>query len=556
MANRDTTQFRDSIQQVAPDVSSLQTTIAEVGQNIIKAGQDAKITENFSKAQLDINRLNLEYQTKYEANPFQALPDIKARQDEILSSYGEDISPFFKRSWEDNARELGTKNEGVMEAWAYGQTKKNTVVSINQGIKANMSQASMDGQTFGSGDSEEIGSMLNFAQSKSRLAGFGDKHLGATETTQLLSDYDNDYLKSFLSGVSQTNPTKALRLMEKPEVQASFKDKGHYLQMKTAIENRAFQIDDITTQKQILDTLKNENSLLTRSISDNVSYADLQQEFSKNKMSKSAQDYFLKANGFTRGGEKLTDAAKLANKSQLYTDMTKLMNSDSLSTQDAAAFQERIYQGMNNGSITEKEGVNFINQLSAPLIGQKEGSFSTFSQDSWISPDVGFGGVQEEFEKNIKQSSVYDVPITAAQRDSNAIVEQNNNMNKVKLYDYYMSALQQRAESYGVPLADVKNLNKTQQRKLYSEAQAEAVKQFHIDQNPSLSTLNDIPNQTFTGGKLIQGAAGSRNLKPDVSVTPTFESYKGSDGYIYRKYPDGKYERVGAAPNTEESWWK
>lgn len=547
MANRDTENFRSSVQQINTNSDQVAQAFATIGQKLIAEGQEAKITENFSKAQLDLQKLNQNYQLKYEGNPFGGLDDLKKDRAAIFEQYGNEISPLFRKGWQDSVRGLAVKDDATTEAWGYSQTKKNTVVSINTSIKNNMSQAALDGQNFGNSDQDEVGSLLNYSESKKKLMGFGDKHLGATTTTALLEDYDGDYLKSFISGVSEANPLKALRMMDKPEVAASFKRKDEYLKMKKAVEDRALNVDKVNGEKEILGVLKDENSMLTKSLTDTVPYADLQKEFTRTNMSPAAQSFFMKANGYASREGKLTQSEQLKGKADLYSDMTQLMSQEKMTSKDVAGFQERIYKAMDNGTLNEKEGATYLNQLVAPLVNQKEESFKNFSQDSWISPDVGFGGVEEIFKRDIEIGNPEGV------HGKVGVVTQGiNNANKVKLYDYYMTSLQSQAESYGVQLADIKNLNKPQQRKLYADAQAEAVRLFHVDQNPSLSTLTDLPNQTYSKGKLIQGASGTRNIKPDVAVPAKFETYAGSDGYIYRKYSDGKYERVGSMPKGQK----
>lgn len=221
MANRETEIYRTSVQQVARNPSGVQEALATVGQKLIAEGQEAKITENFSKAQLDIHKLNQEYQISNESNPFAGMEDLKQKRDDIFASYGEEISPFFRKGWQDSTRSLAVKDDMTMEAWAYSQTKKNTVTSINTSIKNNMSQATLDGQNFGNSDQDEVGTLLNYAESKKQLAGFGDKHLGAMETTKILEGYDKDYLKSFVAGVAHSNPKKAAALLEKDEFKKS-----------------------------------------------------------------------------------------------------------------------------------------------------------------------------------------------------------------------------------------------------------------------------------------------------------------------------------------------
>ncbi len=549
MANYEIENRRTSVTQTA-DTSSQQAMfqLSGIGQKIIAEGQEAKITENFSNVQLELHKLNQQYQIDNEANPFGGLEDLKAKRDEIFNTYGDEISPFFKKSWQDSTRGLQLKDDAATETWAFAQTKKNTVKSINTSIKNNMSQASIDGENYGNSDSDELGSMLNYAQSKKQLAGFGDKHLGATTTTAMLEDYDGDYLKSFVSGVSQSNPLKALRMMEMKEVKAGFKDHNQYTKMRDAVEKRALNLDKVNEEKAVLNTLKDENSILTMSMEKNVSYADLQGEFNRleaagTPMSAAAQSYFLKANGYESRSGKLSQSEQLKNKADLFTALTDLTKQDNMTSADVAKFQNKIFEAMDNGSLNDQEGASYLNQLVAPMVEKKEAQFGTFSQDHWFQPDVGFGGVQEVFEDEIAVPSPEPAGDKATVAEQMAIKQSDNinNANKVKLYDYYYSALQERAEAVGVPVGGIAALNKQQQRKLYSDAQGDALRLFKLDQNPALSTLTDLPNQTLSKGKLVQGAAGKRDLKPDFTAKGNFVILE-KGGHRARRYEDGTIE--------------
>lgn len=563
MAQRDISNFRtvtDVVaKQEAPDapsgISQLADTAAQIGQKIIAENQEAKINENFSMAQLELNQLSTQMQIDYESNPFEGAEKYKEARKKVLDKYGSEISPFFKKPWQTSARELGTRSDIEMQGWALKQTKVNTVKSINRSIKNNMIQATLDGQNFGNSDETEIGSLLKFQESRNKLASFGDQHIGEETTTEMLESYSDDYLKSFLSGVSESNPLKALRMLDSPEVKGSFRDQQQYSKMKEAIESRALNVQKINGEKQVLNTLKDENSLLTKSLVSPVSYAELQSEFDKTNMSVEARKFFMSANGYTKadGSASLNPAEQLQAKSELYENIIELTSREDVKSTDIAAFQDNIYKAMNNEVLNEKEGIDYINALVVPFVDKKEKSFQNYSQGSFfgLGDSIGFKGVQEIFDNDLAVP-LPEIPEgkkpTAAQQSSIDFATSINNANKIKLYDYYMSALQEKAASYGVAIGDVPDLNKPQKTKLYAEAQAEAKRLYMVDENPALATLPDLPNQVFKNGQIIPGAAGARQIKPDISVTPKFETYAGSDGYLYRRYPDGQYERVGAAP--------
>lgn len=540
-----------SVTNVVPDQSTAITlgSAGAMGAKVIAASQEAKIAENFSTAQLEISKLHMQYKTQWEHNPFGGMEDLKLKEQEIYDTLGQEISPFFQRPWQDSTRDFAKKTKGEMDMWAYKQSRVNTVKSINTSIKNNMTQAMIDGQTYGNSEESQLGSFMNYAASKEKLAVFGDRNVGKGETTSLLENYDGDYMKSFISGVSDSNPVKALRMMQDPKVKGAFKDQSQYVKMLDAVEKRALNVGEIMAQKQILGALRDENSTLANSLNTPLSYAQLQSEFSSKKMSPAAQAFFLKINGFSaREGGKLSQSEQLQNKADLYHDLTDLSSRENVGAADLAAFQERIYKGMDNGTLNEQEGVTYLNQIMAPYIDKQETMMKNFGEKKWFTDSLGFQGIQEMFENEV----AVPVPEPRDKRKTNegerlsmSTAEMVNNENKVKLYDYYFDALAQSAEGYGVRVGDIPNLNKAQKQKIYSEAQAQAKRNFMVDSNPALATLPDIPNQVFNNGTLIQGAAGARGVKADLSAPAQFKVFKGSDGVLYRQYSDGKYEAAG-----------
>lgn len=540
MVARDTTQFRQ-VTNVTPDVSDSITMkgIGDIGAEIITANQQALMNENFSKAQLDLNALNLGFKEKYKNDPFKGIEELKQSRTEILDGYGEQISPFFKKAWQDNTRELVTKEDVQLQTWAYTQARKNTVTSINTSIKNNMSQASIDGQAFGNSEHTELSAMLNFGLSKKKLADFGDKHIGGDETTALLEGYDDNYLKSFLSGVSEANPLKALQLLNDKAVQGSFKDQKQYAKMKDAIENRAMNIGKINAEKQILNTLKDENNVLTKSMTKPMSYADLQIEFDRSGMSPEAQSFFLKANGYAAREKKLSQSDQLEEKAGIYSELTQLTNKEDLAPADLQKFQQRVYGAMDRGALSEKEGLEYLNQIADPFIAKHEENLQNFGEKNWVRDSIGFQGLQEMFEDEI------EIAPAEGEEDVGALTKSVNNKNKVKLYDYYTSSLQQGAAQMGIKVGDIQKLPVEQRQQLFTGAQANAKRLYMVETNPSLATLPDLPNQVFSKGTLIQGAAGNRDIKPDLSAPVPFKTFKGSDGVLYRQYKDGKYEAAG-----------
>jgi len=201
-----------------------------------------------------------------------------------------------------------------------------------------------------------------------------------------------------------------------------------------------------------------------------------------------------------------------------------------------------VYQGLDNGALPQKDGVRFLNQITQSIADRKEQSYQNYSDNNWIADDIGFAGVQKIFEDQIA------VPPAEGEEETGPETQLLNNRRKVELYDDYMNALETDAASYGVTIGDLPTLNEVQKNKLYAGAQAKAKSMYLGRRFPELATMPDIPNKILTGGELVQGMAGPRDLIPDVTTVANYTTQIGSDGYMYRLYPDGLRQRDGVAP--------
>lgn len=196
--------------------------LAEVGQNVIAADQQAKIANATSQAQLQLSQMTQEYRQNNQDNPLAGMDDLKEQRAQVLQGFGDDISPFFKKQWNDASRELATRQDTSNEVWAYKQMKVNTVKNLNNSMQTNFQQANIDGQNYGAGNGTEVDALASFGATKQKLVDFGAANIGEDKTGDMLKSYDKDYMKSFISGVAEKNPQKAATMLEDPDIKSRF----------------------------------------------------------------------------------------------------------------------------------------------------------------------------------------------------------------------------------------------------------------------------------------------------------------------------------------------
>lgn len=210
--------------------------LADAGIQMIKQGQQAKITENASKAQLDIAKLDNEFRIKAEADPFnkQLGQEYVAQRNTILDTYKGEIDPSFRMDWDEGARRITANSDAQMQAWQYKQTNVNTRSSIATAMETNFLQANQNGMTYGQNNDNDPSALLDFGTSQKELTTFITKNLGEASANEMLKNYQRDYFKSFISGVAQTNPQKADQLLKDKDI------------------NKLFDSEDLSTFNQVI----------------------------------------------------------------------------------------------------------------------------------------------------------------------------------------------------------------------------------------------------------------------------------------------------------------
>jgi len=161
---RDVSNYSTVTNVEAEAPSQTMQAVAELGQGIIRQSQEAKIVENMSSAQLELNKLSHDFQTKYEGDPFneQGLEDFRSERTAIMDRYGESISPLFKRDWQKSASNLTKQNDVSVQTWGYQQSGVNTKNSLSRSMQNYLNQAAVDGEAFGVSPSTTMDSFMNF----------------------------------------------------------------------------------------------------------------------------------------------------------------------------------------------------------------------------------------------------------------------------------------------------------------------------------------------------------------------------------------------------------
>lgn len=364
---------------------------------------------------------------------------------------------------------------------------------------------------FGEDESSEINAFINMANVREQLEVFGTKNLGSETTGQALDTFDEDYMKVFISGVSETNPLKASQLMETDMVKDHFRDPVQYTKMKRAVENRAKIFEKANASSQKMNTLAAENEFIKNA--GNSTYAEQQQFFEKNNVSPIVREFYEEVSGYAsqRAAVKGNDKIDLKRKFQII--LTDTIKKEDVSDDDLRALQDAVYGGMKKGVLSEAEGFGYIDQLMTPLVTKKQEQISKFKVGAWnpFQDNLGLDTLQKEIEAFTGYAEADPAGIGA---DDMLSYKKTAN----QMYDLYLEGLSSEAQKRGMKVADLSSLSYSEGAKVYNAALKNAKEGVVRSLYPSLATVETLPEKIISkDGKTVNTGLGTG--KPVASVS-------------------------------------
>jgi hypothetical protein len=528
--------FTPEVTNVVPEnIDTTMSAIASVGAELAEQSAKAKMLAASAQVQTEFKKLDSQYRLQYADDPTNAdgMRALSEQRQQVVDTYGEGIPLLWKRQWNMQATDIAQQSSLQNDLWGVEQQRTNVVKNINDSMNTYLMSAQIDGAAFGKDNKAVLSGSLNYLDARGRLEETGTPVIGAQKTRELLENFDSDYVKTFVSGVVESNPQRGLELLDRPEIKDTFTKPEEYQKFRQSTEARAKAVYKNQLDGGVLASIKRSNELLRGGGA--MTYAQLQDE----DLTPEAREYFEGLNGFRGTGKRggFTPEDKAGYELAIFDAVSRLQTDKNMDAASVRVVQDAIYKGMNVGAITQGQGQEYISQIVEPLIARKEEAMKQYGEYKWFDDSIGFDGIEEFFENNVQRST------EGLNKDTARAVASGNQVNKANLYDYYFGALSARAQTAGVPVGDLSRLPRVQRNKIYAEAQTAAQTAFLRDRHPALRTMPDVPNFVYSNGQLIQGATGPRDVKAVKTAQPTFKLQKDDKtGDIYRVYPNGQQE--------------
>lgn len=378
------------VNTLAAAANALMPAVQQYKQTLLDQ-QKIKIDTNLTKARIDLDNLNNKYRLANQGNPDNPEAKLKLQQDmhKILSDYGAGIDPIAKMDWERSANKLASGYEIANNDWAFKQRAENVKLDVAENINANLSLARSSGMR---GD---IGAAVaDYANSYNQLFSYALKNMGETDARQLLVNYEEQYMESYINGLASVNPQAALEALKQPEIAASLKSDGAQdMMMKIVnkqIKMRDFQIktNEFVTEQKLtakLDDLPTDEALrLLEENEGNVS----------SKFFKAKQKALLSDKGITTETRAETAAEIMLDIASLPTDSSEIEEYYKQTNNILAKIENEYAAGYLSAS-DKKRLVNTIYKKQGGNLEQLKGTGS-----GWRFWDFSYKDVDEFIKEN------------------------------------------------------------------------------------------------------------------------------------------------------------
>tara|TARA_R110000851_G_scaffold246062_1_gene398764 strand:- start:4858 stop:6495 length:1638 start_codon:yes stop_codon:yes gene_type:complete len=515
MANRDLSNFRQVTNQVVENKNELLTSAAKVGEQILRSNEEAKIANGVSKAQLEVSALENQYRIDFQGDPLGGMDQFKKDRKAIFDEVGKGISPLYGRDWAAKSRAIAERGDASQQAWGIKQSRVNTVSAVNETMTNNFKQASNDGQTFGLSDESDVEAFVNFGTSLENISEFATNNLGSETSKGMLESYEEDYLKSFISGVSETSPHKALGLMETDQVKDGFRDIQQFQKFKRSVEIRANRFDKANKQRAGAQSLSNANSLMSQV--GKMGYADLQKSFAQFDDMPEAKAFYEEVNGYANTKKSLSAEEKADGANKFHSFFAEIIGKDGINNNDLKLLQEGVYAGMRKRVLTESEGFGLLNQVLDPVINEQKERAGKFEAGKWdpFVENLGLDTLRDEIKKTSGVGNLTRKPTA----------EQEFNLKKTSnsMYKTYLETLSKEATSRGTTIAGLSGLGGEEETKIYNKALTKAKEANLRSKYPSLSNVKteNLPSSVIENGKKVPTGLGGKTTGATVASTTT-----------------------------------
>jgi len=211
----------------------------------------ANINNHLADANLQMFEVTNKWRLANESDPTnqEALGKLHAEYDRILGQYNDKVGLLSRGDWIKFSSRLKNQYQLDNAEWGIKQTTVNTENKINGSMQKNFSIFAQLGRNDDLNNFKQT-----YQNSKSAIEEFSQGFIGEERRNKLMEDYASDSMTSWLLGLAEKNPKKALAYLEQKDVRNDLGSQKKVFSIKriisgmTTVQER--QIEDNKVQNR------------------------------------------------------------------------------------------------------------------------------------------------------------------------------------------------------------------------------------------------------------------------------------------------------------------
>jgi len=263
--------FDPTVTQVTaekPDLGLL-TGGAELADQVATMSANSKALNATTQSALAFRQADAQYRQDAASNPNDpaALAKLQTTRAQITSQIGQQVPAIASREYMQHMMEVQQNSDKLNELWGMQQSVKNAHADLTTNETTQFQMANDAGRQFGSdgANMKDLDSVLGFEQAQQAIAKFAGPVLGAEQTQAYMKNFNTNYVKSFVSGLAENNPSAAAAMLEQPNIKQHFttQDIGDMADVIKKTQRQQQLIQNIQTTKndgQLADLINDPNT--------------------------------------------------------------------------------------------------------------------------------------------------------------------------------------------------------------------------------------------------------------------------------------------------------
>ena len=181
----------------------------------------AKMNDYASDANLQLMRATNDWRVKNASNPLdpKAIEQLNSDQNKVFSQYDDKIGVFSKGDWQKQSQKIIRQYQEDNLQWGIKQSVQNFQDRVNGTIKKDLFSAQEYGRS-----NDLIRAKSHFEDSLEKIRTSSSGVIPEEKIAEITTDFKADYSKSYIVGLADTDPDKALSMLKDEKVREEIGD--------------------------------------------------------------------------------------------------------------------------------------------------------------------------------------------------------------------------------------------------------------------------------------------------------------------------------------------